>query len=87
MSCRIGPNTELERGDAGGQPPSSLEETNSFPEQGKHRMHNPSISSTLQYLLYVKGCAFMCRSWVETSCIMAPPFMNTLSTPTMDLER
>jgi hypothetical protein len=37
MSCRIGLNTELERGAAGGQPPSSLEETNSFPEQGKYR--------------------------------------------------
>jgi hypothetical protein len=37
MSCRVGSNTELERGAAGGQPPSSLEETNSFPEQGKHR--------------------------------------------------
>jgi hypothetical protein len=50
-------------------------------------MHNPWIGFTLQYLLYVHGCAFTCRSWVETSCIMAPPFMNTLSTPTMDLER
>jgi hypothetical protein len=47
MSCRIGPNTELERGAAGGQPLSSLEETNPFSEQGKHRMHNPSIGSTL----------------------------------------
>jgi hypothetical protein len=32
-----GPNTELERGAAGGQTPSSLEETNFFSEQGKHR--------------------------------------------------
>jgi hypothetical protein len=45
MSCRIGPNTELERGAAGGQPSSSYEETNPFPEQGKHRMHNSSIGS------------------------------------------
>jgi hypothetical protein len=30
MSCRIGPNIELERGAAGGQPLSSLEETNPF---------------------------------------------------------
>jgi hypothetical protein len=37
MSGRIGPNTDLERGAVGGQPPSSLEETNSFTEQGKHR--------------------------------------------------
>jgi hypothetical protein len=36
MSCRIEPNTELERGAAGEQPPSSLEETDSFSEQGKH---------------------------------------------------
>jgi hypothetical protein len=34
MSHHIGPNTELERGAAGGQPPSSIEETNPFPEQG-----------------------------------------------------
>jgi hypothetical protein len=47
MSYRIGPNTELERGTAGGQPPSSLEETNPFFEQGKHRIHNPSVGSTL----------------------------------------
>jgi hypothetical protein len=32
-----GSNTELERGAAGGQTPSSLEETNCFSEQGKHR--------------------------------------------------
>jgi hypothetical protein len=37
MSCHIGPNTELERGAAGGQPSLSLEETDSFSEQGKHR--------------------------------------------------
>ncbi len=37
MSCRIGPNAELERGAAGSQTPSSLEETNCFSEQGKHR--------------------------------------------------
>jgi hypothetical protein len=53
MSCHIGPNTELEQGAAGGQPSPSFEEANPFPEQGKHRMHNPSISFTLQYLLYV----------------------------------
>jgi hypothetical protein len=37
MACRIGPNTELERGAAGGQLSLSLEETDSFSEQGKHR--------------------------------------------------
>jgi hypothetical protein len=87
MSCHIGPKAELEQGAIGGQSSQSFEETNSFPEHGKHRMHNPSIGFTLQYLLYVHGCAFTCRSWVETSFIMAPPFMNTLFTPTMDLER
>jgi hypothetical protein len=45
MSCRIGPNTELEQGAAEGQPSPSFEETNPFPEQCKHRMHNPSIGS------------------------------------------
>jgi hypothetical protein len=47
MSCRIGSNTESERGAAGGQPLASLEETNPFSEQGKHRMHNPSTGFTL----------------------------------------
>jgi hypothetical protein len=54
MSCRIGPNTELERGAAERQPPSSLEETNPFSEQGKHRMHNPSIGSLSNiYFMYM----------------------------------
>jgi hypothetical protein len=69
MSCRIGPNTKLEQGTAGGQPPSSLEETNPFSKQGKHRMHNPSIGSTLQYLLYVHDLAFTYKCWVEPSYI------------------
>jgi hypothetical protein len=47
MSCRIGPNAEVEQGAAGRQPSQSFEETNPFPEQGKHRMHNPSIGFTL----------------------------------------
>jgi hypothetical protein len=47
MSCRIGPNTELEQGAAGGQLSPSFKEANPFPEQGKHRMHNPSICFTL----------------------------------------
>jgi hypothetical protein len=37
MSCRIGANTELEQGAVGGQLSRSFEETNPFPEQGKHR--------------------------------------------------
>jgi hypothetical protein len=54
MSCRIGPNIELEQGAAGGQPSSSFEETNSFPEQGKHQMHNPSICSLYNiYFMYM----------------------------------
>jgi hypothetical protein len=54
MSCRIGSNIELERGTAGGQPPSSLEETNPFSEQGKHRLHNPSQVSLYNiYFIYM----------------------------------
>jgi hypothetical protein len=47
MSYRIGPNIELEQGAVGGQPLPSFEETNPFPEQGKHRMYNPFIGFTL----------------------------------------
>jgi hypothetical protein len=47
MSCRIGPNAEVEEGAIGGQPLQIIEEANLFPEQGKHRMHNPSIGFTL----------------------------------------
>jgi hypothetical protein len=47
MSCRIGPNVEVEQGAVGGQPSQSFEEANPFLEQGKHRMHNPSICFTL----------------------------------------
>jgi hypothetical protein len=47
MSYRIGPNTELEQGVVGGQPSQSFEGANPFSEQGKHRMHNSSIVSTL----------------------------------------
>jgi hypothetical protein len=54
MSCRMGPNTELERGVAGAQPSSSFEETNPFPKQGKHRMHNPFIGSLYNiYFMYM----------------------------------
>jgi hypothetical protein len=37
MSCRIGPNAELEQGAIGGQPTQTFEEANLFVEQGKHR--------------------------------------------------
>jgi hypothetical protein len=44
----------LERGVAGGQPPSSLEETNPFSEKGKHQMHNPFIGSLYNtYFMYM----------------------------------
>jgi hypothetical protein len=62
MSCRIGPNTELERGAAGGQPSLSFEETNPFPEQGKHRMHNLSIGS--HYNIYFMYMSVHLRSGV-----------------------
>jgi hypothetical protein len=47
MACRIGPNAEVEQGAIGGQPLRSFEEANDSFEQGKHRMHNPSIGFTL----------------------------------------
>jgi hypothetical protein len=47
MSCRIGPNAKAGQGAVGGQPSPSFEEANPFPEQGKHRMHNPFIGFTL----------------------------------------
>jgi hypothetical protein len=47
MSYRIGPNTELEQGAVGGQLSQSFKETNPFPKQGKHRMHNLHIGFTL----------------------------------------
>jgi hypothetical protein len=46
MSCRIGPNAEVDQGAVGGQPSRSIEANISF-EQGKHRMHNPSIDFIL----------------------------------------
>jgi hypothetical protein len=50
MSYRIGPNTEVGQGAVGGQTSRSFEEASPFPEQGKHRMHNPSIG--LFYNIY-----------------------------------
>jgi hypothetical protein len=46
MSCHIGPNAEVEQGAIGGQPLRSFEEANTFPKQGKHRLHNPCIGFT-----------------------------------------
>jgi hypothetical protein len=54
MSCCIGPNTESEQGALEGQPSQSFEGPNPFPEQGKHRMHNPSIGSLHNiYFMYM----------------------------------
>ena len=53
MSCRIGANTELEQGAVGGQPSRSFEETNPFPEQGKHRMHNPCLGFSLYNIYFM----------------------------------
>jgi hypothetical protein len=50
MSCRIGPNTELEQGVFLGQHSRIFEEAN-FPEQGKHRLHTPS-HRVLLYNIY-----------------------------------
>jgi hypothetical protein len=47
MSCRIGPNAEVEHGAIGGQPSRSFEEANPLPEQGNHQMHNHFIGFTL----------------------------------------
>jgi hypothetical protein len=46
MPCRIGPNTEIGQGAIVGQPSLNFEETNSFPEQGKHHLHNLDIGFT-----------------------------------------
>jgi hypothetical protein len=54
MAYHIGPNTKFEQGATGGQSSLSFEETNPFPEQGKHRMHNPSICSIYNiYFMYM----------------------------------
>jgi hypothetical protein len=54
MSYHKGPNTELEHGTVGGQPSQSFEEANPFPEQGKHRMYNPSVGSLYNiYFMYM----------------------------------
>jgi hypothetical protein len=50
MPYRIVPNTELEQGAVGETPLPSFEEVNTFPEQGKHRIHTLSIG--LLYNIY-----------------------------------
>jgi hypothetical protein len=43
-------------------------------------MHNPSIGFTLIFTLCYK-CAFMCGSWMETSCIRIFPLQEYLVYP------
>ncbi len=87
MSCRIGPNTELERGAAGGQPPSSLEETNSFSEQGKHRCI--ILAYVLLYNIYFMYMIVHLRTGVGWNLVALGlfPLQRYLVYPTMDLER
>jgi hypothetical protein len=86
MSCRIGPNTELERGAGGAQPPSSLEETNSFPEQGKHRCILLLYVSLNIYFMYM---IVYLRTGVGWNLVPLGlfPLQRYLVYPTMDLER
>jgi hypothetical protein len=44
-------------------------------------MHNSSIGFTLIFTLCYE-CAFICRSWMETSCIRIFPLQEYLVTPT-----
>jgi hypothetical protein len=50
----MGPNTKLEQGAVGGQPSQSFEEASPFLEQGKHRMHNPSIGSLYVMIVHLR---------------------------------
>jgi hypothetical protein len=87
MSCRIGPNTELERGAAGGQPLSSLEETNSFREQDKHQCI--ILVYALLYNIYFMYMIVHLRTGVGWNLVTLGlfPLQRYLVYPTMDLER
>jgi hypothetical protein len=87
MSCRIGPNTELERGAAGGQTPSSLDETNCFSEQGKHRFI--ILVYVLPYNIYFMYMIMHLRTGVGWNLVALGlfPLQRYLVYPTMDLER
>jgi hypothetical protein len=84
MSCHIGPNTELERGAVGGQPPLSLEETDSFSEQGKHRCILLPYVSLNNYFLYM---IVHLRTEVGWNLVALGlfPLQRNLVYPTMDL--
>jgi hypothetical protein len=49
-------------------------------------MHNPSIGFTLIFTLCYE-CAFMCGSWMETSCVRIFPLQEYLVYPCDGLER
>jgi hypothetical protein len=87
MSCRIGPNTGLERGAAGGQTPSSLEETNFFSEQGKHRCI--ILVYVFLYNIYFMYMIVHLRTGVGWNLVALDlfPLQRYLVYPTMDLER
>jgi hypothetical protein len=86
MSCRIGPNTELEREAARGQLPSCLEETNSFPEQGKHRCI--ILVYVLLYNIYFMYMIVHLRIGVRWNLVALGlfPLQRYLVYPMMDLE-
>jgi uncharacterized membrane protein YbaN (DUF454 family) len=86
MSYHIGPNTELERGAAGGQPLSSLEENNSFPEQGKHRCILLLLVSLNIYFMYMIVHLSTGVGWNLVTLGLFP-LQRYLVYPTMDLER
>jgi hypothetical protein len=87
MSCRIGTNTELERGAAGGQTPLSLEETNCFSEQGKHRCI--TLVYVLPYNIYFMYMIGHLRTGVGWNLVALGLFslQRYLVYPTLDLER
>jgi hypothetical protein len=85
MSCCIGPNTELEQGAIGGQPPRSFEEANLSFEEGKHRCIILLYVSPIIFTLCL-DCAFTYRSQMLTSCIRAFTLQENLVYPYDGLE-
>jgi uncharacterized membrane protein YbaN (DUF454 family) len=85
MSCRIGPNTELEQGAVGGQSSQNFEETNSFPEQGKHGcILLPYVSLNIYFMYMIVHL----RTGVGWNLVALGLFsiQRYLVYPTMDLE-
>jgi hypothetical protein len=60
MSCHIGPNTNFEQWAIGRQPSRSFEEANLFPEQGKHRIYNPSHRFSLYNIYFIFRIVHLC---------------------------